>query len=130
MFVRRYQGLTIFCSDLAPLFAAARSRCTLDAEAALWYLAFGMPPPGRTMAAGVDRVPAAHALSFEAGNPPVAIRYWTPLTAEAPATPTIASSRRCGRRPTRRLPAPCPKTGKPGCCFPGVLTRLTWLLPR
>jgi asparagine synthase (glutamine-hydrolysing) len=84
MFIRRDQGLTIFCSELAPLLATGQSSCTMDAEAMLWYLAFGMPPPGRTLVAGVDRIPAAHALSFEPGNPLVMIRYWTPLTAEAP----------------------------------------------
>ena len=84
VFVHRDSDTLVFCSELAPLLGAAQSPCTLDPEGALWYLAFGMPPLGRTLAAGVDRLPAAHVLWWEPGHPPVEQRYWTPLDPEAP----------------------------------------------
>lgn len=84
MFVRHDPDTVTFCSDLAPLLTAMRWSCVLDPEGALWYLAFGMPPPGRTLAVSIDRVPAAHALSCEPGKPPVVMRYWTPLAPDAP----------------------------------------------
>lgn len=83
--------LLVFCSELAPLLRAPGHPCELDPEAAVWYLAFGMPPPGRTLARGRDRLPAAHALSWQPGDPPSIRRYWTPLSAEAHrrATPEV-----------------------------------------
>lgn len=88
LFLRTGRDLLLFCSELAPLL---RAGCDLDAEAAFWYLAFGTPPPGRTLAREVDRVPAGHALAWEPGRPPLVQRYWTPLDAEAPrdASPEV-----------------------------------------
>jgi asparagine synthase (glutamine-hydrolysing) len=84
MFLQRDPDVIVFCSELAPLLGAVDTRCGLDPEGALWYLAFGMPPPGRTLAVGVARVPAAHVLWWEPGRPPMEHRYWTPLDPEAP----------------------------------------------
>jgi asparagine synthase (glutamine-hydrolysing) len=93
LFLRTEPDLLLFCSELAPLL---RAGCELDPEAAFWYLAFGMPPPGRTLAVGVDRVPAAHVLAWEPGRPAVLQRYWTPLRADAPrdATPEVVGQLR------------------------------------
>jgi asparagine synthase (glutamine-hydrolysing) len=81
VFVRTAGNLIILCSELAPLLRLGA--CSLDHESAFWYLAFGMPPPGRTLARGIDRVPAAHALVWEPRTAPGLLRYWTPLDAEA-----------------------------------------------
>jgi asparagine synthase (glutamine-hydrolysing) len=90
LFYQVEPDLLVFCSELAPLLRAA-SRCELDPEGAYWYLAFGMPPPGRTLARGIERVPAAHVLCWEPRKPPLLQRYWTPLDADAPreATPDV-----------------------------------------
>lgn len=88
IFLRTEPDLIAFCSELAPLLRAGGvggiGGIEMDAEAAVWYLGFGMPPPGRTLARGIDRLPAAHALSWEPGKTPVVQRYWTPLHAESP----------------------------------------------
>jgi asparagine synthase (glutamine-hydrolysing) len=83
LFTRVVDGMLLLCSELAPLLRLGGG-CTLDHEAAFWYLAFGMPPPGRTLASEVDRIPAAHALHWEPGNQPTVVRFWTPLRTEAP----------------------------------------------
>jgi asparagine synthase (glutamine-hydrolysing) len=79
--------LYVFCSELSPLLRSPAS-CYLDPEAAYWYLAFGMPPPGRTLARSISRVPAAHVASWQPGELVQFQRYWTPLTAEAPCEAT------------------------------------------
>lgn len=91
LFLRTEPDLLLFCSELAPLLRPPGGGCDLDAEAAFWYLAFGLPPPGRTLARGVDRVPAAHVLTWEPGQPALLQRYWTPLSADAPrdASPEV-----------------------------------------
>lgn len=90
LFWRTGPDLLLFCSELAPLLRAGGG-CDLDAEAAVWYLAFGMPPPGRTLARGIERLPAAHVLTWEPGGAPLVQRYWTPLRADAErdATPEV-----------------------------------------
>ena len=62
LFTRAIDGVLLICSELAPLLRLDGG-CTLDHEAAFWYLAFGMPTPGRTLAAEVERIRAAHALA-------------------------------------------------------------------
>jgi asparagine synthase (glutamine-hydrolysing) len=112
VFVRTTAELTVFCSELAPLLGPPDGNCELDPEAAVWYLAFGMPPPGRTLAAGVDRLPAAHLLTWAPGRPPMVRRYWTPLSADAPrdATPETIERIRAGldRAITSCMPADTP----------------------
>ena len=83
MFWRTGEHLLLFCSELSPLMQTERDACRLDFEAAYWYLSFGMPPPGRTLARGVERLPAAHLLCWEPRHEPQLLRYWTPLSAES-----------------------------------------------
>ncbi|MCC6553272.1 MAG: hypothetical protein IT372_09675 [Polyangiaceae bacterium] len=94
LFVVNEPDLMVFCSELDPLLRAARPGCDLDPEGAAFYLSFGMPPPGRTLARGVDRVPAAHVLRWEPDRPARAERYWTPLDPDAPreATPEVVAA--------------------------------------
>ena len=94
LFIRTEADLIIFCSELAPLLRPAHAGCEMDFESAYWYLAFGMPPPGRTLARGVERVPAAHVVSWEPSSVPVTLRYWSPLSADAPrtASPEVADA--------------------------------------
>jgi asparagine synthase (glutamine-hydrolysing) len=83
LYLRAEPDVYVFSSELAPLLRAGGRR-TLDAESAVWYLAFGVPVPGRTLALGVERVPAAHVVAWEPGQPLQQQRYWTPLVADAP----------------------------------------------
>lgn len=88
LFLRTLPDRIIFCSELSPLLRGPDVACELDAEGALWYLALGMPPPGGTLARDVARLPAAHVLVWEPGEPPLVERYWTPLTLDAPRAAT------------------------------------------
>ncbi|HEX8500611.1 MAG TPA: asparagine synthase-related protein [Pyrinomonadaceae bacterium] len=92
MFWRTEEHLLLFCSELAPLAQTERDACRLDLEAAYWYLSFGMPPPGRTLARGVERLPAAHLLCCEPRQEPQLLRYWTPLSAEGGRTASPATA--------------------------------------
>lgn len=89
MYTRTDPNYILFCSELAPLLRSSAYSTELDEESAFGYLAFGMPPPGKTLARHVDRVPAAHVLRWEPQSPPNILRYWSPLNADAPheATP-------------------------------------------
>jgi asparagine synthase (glutamine-hydrolysing) len=86
LFTRTETDLFFFCSELLPLLRMTQDGCDLDSEAAFWYLSFGMPPPGRTLARGVERLPAAHLISWMPHGAPLVARYWTPLNSEAPST--------------------------------------------
>ncbi|MCB1057878.1 MAG: hypothetical protein KDD11_20445 [Acidobacteria bacterium] len=96
LFWRRSEGVTVFCSELEPLLRAPGVSCELDAESAFWYLAFGMPPPGKTLARNVHPLPAGHALVWRPGTTPRIERRWTPLSEEAPreATPEVVEELR------------------------------------
>jgi asparagine synthase (glutamine-hydrolysing) len=113
LFWRTGPDLLLFCSELAPLLRA-EGGCGLDAEAAVWYLAFGMPPPGRTLGRGIERLPAAHVLSWEPGRPPLIQRYWSPLHGDAPrdATPEVVERLRTAldESLSRRLTGPTGQT--------------------
>ncbi|MCA1567908.1 MAG: hypothetical protein LC803_20125 [Acidobacteria bacterium] len=87
-FTRTEPDFFIFCSELVPLMQTVQSGCEINLEAAYWYLSFGMPPPGQTLAHGVERLPAAHLIAWEPGGVPTQQRYWTPLKADAPRTAT------------------------------------------
>jgi asparagine synthase (glutamine-hydrolysing) len=89
LYVLTTPHLYVFCSELAPLLRSPAT-CELDPEGAFWYLAFGMPPPGRTLARHVDRVPAAHVVVLRPREPIQMERYWTPLSPEAPLHATDA----------------------------------------
>lgn len=85
LFLRRGDDYDVFSDDLEPLLRDPSRACELDFESAFHYLACGLPPPGRTLARGVERVPAAHALTWQSGRPWLEERYWTPLP-ESPQT--------------------------------------------
>jgi asparagine synthase (glutamine-hydrolysing) len=91
IFWRHVGDLVLFCSELRPLLGQRPGGCDLDHEATFWYLAFGMPPPGGTLARDVFTLPAAHVLVWRTGEAPQIRRYWSPLTADAPrrATPEV-----------------------------------------
>jgi asparagine synthase (glutamine-hydrolysing) len=94
LFTRTEPDLFIFCSELSPLLQTPEASCDLDLEAAGWYLLYGMPPLGRTLARGVGRLPAAHWISCEPLGAPSVQRYWTPLNwefSQDAAPETIAS---------------------------------------
>lgn len=88
LFLRTEPHRIVFCSELSPLLRSPEAACELDPEGALWYLALGMPPPGRTLARDVTRLPAGHVLAWEPGEPPLVERYWTPLAPDAPREAT------------------------------------------
>lgn len=83
MYTRTDPNYILFCSELGPLLQSPAFGTQLNEEAAYGYLAFGMPPNGQTLAKNVDRIPAAHALCWEANTPVQVRRYWTPLHPEA-----------------------------------------------
>lgn len=86
IFTRTGPDLFLFCSELAPLLGATGGAADLDAEAAYWYLSFGMPPPRRTLARGVERLPAAHLITWSPGGAPLEQRFWSPLRPDSPPT--------------------------------------------
>ncbi|HLJ14149.1 MAG TPA: asparagine synthase-related protein [Bryobacteraceae bacterium] len=90
MFFLTQSEYILFCSELAPLLHMASGGCRLDRESAFWYLAFGVPAPGKTLTCGIERVPAAHVLILEPDHAPIRQRYWTPLTSDAEREPTPA----------------------------------------
>jgi asparagine synthetase B (glutamine-hydrolysing) len=84
--MRTEPDLFIFCSELSPLLRVTGKPIDLDEEAAFWYLSFGSPTPGRTLVRGVERLPAAHLISWTPGNAAFEQRYWTPLQLDSAAT--------------------------------------------
>lgn len=93
IYVRTTPDLYIFCSELSPLLRPPAA-CELDPESGFWYLAFGVPPPGRTLAGNVSRLPAAHVAYWRPGELLRFERYWTPLSSDAPssATPEVVDA--------------------------------------
>jgi asparagine synthase (glutamine-hydrolysing) len=83
-FFRYYKDWIVFGSDLENIAAKPITADRFDAESAVWYLAFGMPSPHRTLWIDVRRVPAAHVVCWEPGEPLRTIRYWSPLSVRAP----------------------------------------------
>lgn len=86
IFTRTDPDLFIFCSELSPLLRLRGKSVELDEETAFWYLSFGRPTPGRTLARGVGRLPAAHLISWGPGNAPLEQRYWSPLKPDSQPT--------------------------------------------
>ena len=80
LYLSRREDVSLFCSDLAPLLEDPRWLRAMDFESAINYLAHGLPLRGRTLAKGIQSLPAAHALLWEPPAAPVVQRYWTPLT--------------------------------------------------
>lgn len=83
LFVREDPDLYLVCSELPPLLDDPAYTPRLDVESAVHYLQFGSAGPGRTLARGVTRVPAAHYLCANSAGPLLRHRYFTPLGYDA-----------------------------------------------
>ena len=79
MFIRDDGDIVLVCSEFAPLIEDPGFDRRLDAESAFNFLCFGMPPTGRTLAARITCVPAAHALLWSPGRPLFLQRYYSPI---------------------------------------------------
>lgn len=119
IFVLTGRECILFCSELAPLLRLSPDRCRLDRESAFWYLAFGLAAPGKTLACGIERVPAAHALILEPGRAPVRQRYWTPLTWNPGREPTPAFIERCRAGLETAIAAPLSRESHTGILLSG-----------
>jgi asparagine synthase (glutamine-hydrolysing) len=98
LFIATTEHLYLFCSELSALLRLLREHASyaLDKKSVFWYLAFGLPAPGRTLHHRIRRVSAAHVVIWEPGQPVFEQRYWTPLCPEAPtkATPNVVQALR------------------------------------
>lgn len=83
LFVREDPDLYLVCSELPPLLDDPAYMPQFDIESAVHYLQFGSAVPGRTLARGVTRVPAAHYLYSNGAGPLLRHRYFTPLGYDA-----------------------------------------------
>lgn len=83
VFVRDDGEWLLFCGDLAPLLDDPRRPRRLDMESAFHFLLFGRPVAGRTLAAGIASLPAAHALIWSPGRAPLLQRVYSPIGGEA-----------------------------------------------
>jgi asparagine synthase (glutamine-hydrolysing) len=83
LFVREDADVHWICSELAPLMSDPAYACQLDFEAAFHYLLAARAPAGRTLAEGIARVPPAHALVWQPGQPWLRHRCHTPLREDA-----------------------------------------------
>jgi asparagine synthase (glutamine-hydrolysing) len=83
LYLSRREDLSVFCSDLDPLLEERDWPRAMDIESAIHYLARGLPLRGRTLAKGIQSIPAAHVLFWDPPAPPTLQRYWTPLVSDA-----------------------------------------------
>ena len=79
LYLARRDEVSLFCSDLEPLLEERRWQKEIDWESAVHYLARGLAPTSRTLAKGIQSIPAAHVLRWTPPAAPVIQRYWTPL---------------------------------------------------
>jgi asparagine synthase (glutamine-hydrolysing) len=77
VFFARRPGGVLVASSLAAVLAAHGDQPALDEEYLAGYLAV-MPPPERTLWAGVERLPAGHSLRVVDGRCATTERWWTP----------------------------------------------------
>lgn len=84
LFIAENADLLLFSSEMEWLLAAVDHAPRLDIESACHFLTFGRPAPGRTLAAGIRSLPAAHLLVITQGNAPLLHRYFTSLRHDAP----------------------------------------------
>ena len=77
LFYRLHQGAIYFASELKALLAHPRSPRCIDPSALDCYLAMGFVPGDRCILKGFNKLPAAHALTYDLdqGRPRV-WRYW------------------------------------------------------
>jgi asparagine synthase (glutamine-hydrolysing) len=77
LFYRLSNGTLIFASELKALMADTAFPRSLDHEALECYLAFGYVPGDRCILAGVNKLPPAHALTFNLDSSESRVwRYW------------------------------------------------------
>ena len=79
LYVSHREDLSLFCSALDPLLEDRDWPREMDFESATHYLARGLPLRNRTLAKGIQSIPAAHALCWESSALPILQRYWSPL---------------------------------------------------
>jgi asparagine synthase (glutamine-hydrolysing) len=116
LFVARLGDFYVFSSSLAALLAGGAE---LDAESAVHYLSHGLPAPGKTLARGVERVPAGHFMWWEPGSVPQPSRYWTPLRDGAPVEDTPRLRRAMGASIEGALRAGLAGPGRAGLLLSG-----------
>ena len=77
LFYRRQSGRLTFASELKGLFADPSLPRRVDAEALDQYLALGYVPAGQCIIQGVNKLPPAHAVRFDARSGEIRCwRYW------------------------------------------------------
>jgi asparagine synthase (glutamine-hydrolysing) len=74
LFYRAHNGSFCFASELKALFANPECPRVLNLDALDYYLAFGYVPGSRCLAAGVQKLPPAHALTYNVKSG--ALRTW------------------------------------------------------
>lgn len=79
IFIRQDQLVDVFCSEMTPLLEDPSFDCRLDEESAQYFLSFGLPLPGRTLARGIAHLPAGHVRQYGPSGPALTRRYFTPL---------------------------------------------------
>ena len=84
LYVHHREGFSLFCSELGPMLEDPAWSREMDYESAIHYLARGLPLRGRTLAKGIESIPAAHLLQWEPPRRPLLERYWTPLSPHSP----------------------------------------------
>lgn len=92
LYVRELSDCFLCSSELPPLLDAFH-RCSLDVESAVRYLLLGQPLNGRTLAAEVMKVRAAHCLHWRRGGALISRRYYSPLRHDSAKLPTKAQRR-------------------------------------
>jgi asparagine synthase (glutamine-hydrolysing) len=92
LYVREMPDHFLCSSELSPLLRA-HQRCALDTESAIRYLFLGQPLNGRTLAAEIKKVSAAHCLHWRSGGVLISRRYYSPLRHDRPRLPNRAQRR-------------------------------------
>lgn len=90
LFYRLEAGTLIFGSELKALLSHPALRRQIDPTALDCYLAMGFVPGDRCILEGVNKLPPAHALSFDLGTGNIRVwRYWA-LPVPDPQLPLVA----------------------------------------
>lgn len=85
LFYTHSTGSLHFASEVKGLLADASLPRRIDPEALDLYLAIGYVPAARCMVAGINKLPPAHAMSFDLNSGELRVwRYWQPPEPVAP----------------------------------------------
>ena len=91
LYYRPVPGGLVFASELKSIMADPAAGRSLNVEAVDYYLAYGYVPGALSILEGVHKLPAAHALSWEASTGELRIRrYWDLPPAQADPRATLA----------------------------------------